>query len=68
MQHISLTDMCIINGKGYVKVKVKTIYITGRRGIWACQMLWIPHFIDNQLTGGSKYVSLTRRPLSTLAP
>jgi hypothetical protein len=30
-----------------------------------CQMLRIPYYVDNWLTGGGKVVSLTHRPRST---
>jgi hypothetical protein len=29
---------------------VKTISVTGRGGLWGCEMSRIPHFLDNRLT------------------
>jgi hypothetical protein len=31
--------------------------LTGRGGLWGCEMLTIPHCLDNRLTDGSKVVS-----------
>jgi hypothetical protein len=45
-------------------VKVKkgiAIPVTGRGGPWGCEMLRLPHFVNNRLTDGGKVVSLTRR-------
>jgi hypothetical protein len=39
----------------------KGIHATGRGGPEGCEMLRVPHFLDNQLTNGGKVVSLTRR-------
>jgi hypothetical protein len=41
--------------------KNKAIFVTGRAGLYGCEMLRIPHCLDNRLTGGGKFVSLTRR-------
>jgi hypothetical protein len=34
--------------------KVKAIPVTGRRGLYGCEMLRIPHCLDNRLTDGDK--------------
>jgi hypothetical protein len=39
--------------------------VTGRGDLYGCQMLRIPHCLDNRLTDGSKIGSLTRQPRST---
>jgi hypothetical protein len=39
--------------------------ITGRGDLQGCEMLRLPHCLDNRLTGGGEVVSLTRRPRST---
>jgi hypothetical protein len=39
--------------------KVKAIPITGRGGLWGCEMLRIPHCLDYRLRDGSKFVSPT---------
>jgi hypothetical protein len=47
------------------KVKVKKsrgIPVTGRGGPQGCEMLRLPHFLDNRLTNGGTVVILTRRP------
>jgi hypothetical protein len=45
-----------------VKVKVsKAITVTGRGGPYGCEILRVPHFLDNRLTDGCKVVSPTRR-------
>jgi hypothetical protein len=38
---------------------------TGRGGLQGCEASMLSHFLDNQLTGGGKVASLTRRPLFT---
>jgi hypothetical protein len=48
-----------------VKVKSKAIPVTGLGGLWGCEMLRIPHCLDNRLTDGSKVVSPTHRPYFT---
>jgi hypothetical protein len=48
--------------KGKVKKKSKAIPITGLGGLLGCEMLRIPHCLDNRLTYGGKVVSLTHRP------
>jgi hypothetical protein len=44
--------------------KSKAIPVTGRGGLWGCEMLMIPHYLDNRLADGSKVVDLTHRPRS----
>jgi hypothetical protein len=39
----------------------KVIPVTGHGGPQGCEMLRLPHFIDNRLTDGSEVVSLTRQ-------
>jgi hypothetical protein len=46
-------------------LKSKGICITGREGIWGCELLRIPHCLDNRFTDGGKIISLTHRPRST---
>jgi hypothetical protein len=41
------------------------IFVTGRVGLWDCEMLRILHCVDDRLTDGGKVVSPTYRPLST---
>jgi hypothetical protein len=40
----------------------KDILETGRGGPQDCETTRLPHFLDNRLTDGVKFVSLTRRP------
>jgi hypothetical protein len=40
----------------------KDVAVTGREGPQGCEMLMLPHFLDNWLTDGSKVVSLTCWP------
>jgi hypothetical protein len=42
------------------------IPITGRGGVQGCEVLGIPHCLDNQLIYGNMVVSLTKRPRSRL--
>jgi hypothetical protein len=44
------------------KRKVKRIPVTGRGGLQGCEMLRIPHYLDNWLTDGGKVTSPMRRP------
>jgi hypothetical protein len=39
------------------KIKSKAIPVTGRGGLWGCEMLRIPHCLDNRLINGGKVVS-----------
>jgi hypothetical protein len=48
----------------YFLKKSKAIHVTGRGGLSGCEMLRIPHCLDNRLTDG-KVVSFTRPPSST---
>jgi hypothetical protein len=45
--------------------KKKAIPVTGRGGLQACEMLRIPHCLDNRLTDGGKVVSPAHQPRST---
>jgi hypothetical protein len=40
----------------------KAIPKTGRRGPYGCETARLPHFVDNRLTYGGEFVSLTRQP------
>jgi hypothetical protein len=40
----------------------EAIPVTGRGGLQGCQMLRIPHCLDNRLIDGGKVVSPTHRP------
>jgi hypothetical protein len=44
----------------------KSIPVTGRGGLQGCEMLRIPHILENTLTDGGEVVSLTRQPPFTL--
>jgi hypothetical protein len=44
-----------------IKLKNKTIPVTGRGDLYGCEMLRIPHCLDSRLTDGGAVVSLTRR-------
>jgi hypothetical protein len=43
------------------KKKSNAIPVTGRGGLWGCEMLGIPHCLDNRPTDGDKVVSPTHR-------
>jgi hypothetical protein len=43
--------------------KSKAIPVTGRGDLWGCEMLSIPHYLDNGLRDGGKVVSPKHRPL-----
>jgi hypothetical protein len=47
-------------------IEIELFPVTGRGGLLGCEMLRIPHCVDNRLTDGGQVVSLTRRPRSTL--
>jgi hypothetical protein len=51
----------IINNGKYCNA----IPITGREGLWGCEMLRLPRCLDNRLTDAGKVVSLRHRPRST---
>jgi hypothetical protein len=44
------------------KNQSKAIPVTGLGGLESCEMLRIPHCLDNRLTNGGKVVSPTHRP------
>jgi hypothetical protein len=44
------------------KKKSKAIPVTGRGGLEGCEMLRIPHCLDNRLTDGGKVVSPMHPP------
>jgi hypothetical protein len=46
-------------------VKGKAIPETGREGPYGCEMSRLTHFLENWLTDGGEFVSLTRRPSFT---
>jgi hypothetical protein len=50
-----------------IKAKKKAIFIpvTGRRGAWGFKTSRLLHFLDNRLTDGGEFVSLTRCPALT---
>jgi hypothetical protein len=41
---------------------LKAIPVTDRGGAYGCELLRLPHFLDNRLTDGGEVVSLTRWP------
>jgi hypothetical protein len=43
----------------------KAIIVTGHGGLLGCEMLRIPHCLENRLTDGGEVVSLTQWPHST---
>jgi hypothetical protein len=45
-----------------IKVKGKVIPVTDHGGPQGCEMLRVPHYLDNRITDGGEVVSLTRRP------
>jgi hypothetical protein len=45
--------------------KSKAIPVTGLGGLWGCEMLRIPHCLDNRLTDGGKVISPTHPPQFT---
>jgi hypothetical protein len=49
-----------------VKKEDKAIPVTGRGGLYGCEMLRIPHCIDSRLRDGVEIVSLTFQPLYSL--
>jgi hypothetical protein len=40
----------------------KAIHVTGLEGLYGCEMLRIPHCLDNRLTDGGMVVSPTNQP------
>jgi hypothetical protein len=48
------------------KMESKAISVTGRGGLYGCEMLMIQHCLDSRLIdGGSEVVSITHRLRST---
>jgi hypothetical protein len=43
------------------KSKSKAIAVTGRGGLWGCEMLRIPNRLENRLIDGGKLVNLEHR-------
>jgi hypothetical protein len=51
------------------KFESKTIPVTGREGVEGCEMLWIPHCLDNRLTDGQPYaLAFTLLPRNIIVP
>jgi hypothetical protein len=44
----------------------KAISVMGHRGLWGCEMLWIPHCLDKRFTDNGEVGSPTHWPHSTL--
>jgi hypothetical protein len=54
-------------GRKHVKEKKgKAIPVTGRGGPYGCEISRLSHFLDNRLTDGGEFVSLTRQMTFTL--
>jgi hypothetical protein len=49
-------------GSSHKNMKSKAMHVASHGGPWDCEMLRIPHCLDNWLTDGGKVVSPTRRP------
>jgi hypothetical protein len=49
-------------GMHFIK-KGKVIPITGRGGPYGCETSRLPHFLDNRLTDGGKFIGLTRQEI-----
>jgi hypothetical protein len=45
----------------FITAKRKAILVTGFMGSYGCQTWMIPHFLDDWLTDGGKFISLTHR-------
>jgi hypothetical protein len=43
----------------------EAVPVTGREGLWSCEMLKIPQCLDNRLTDGGRVVNVMRQPHST---
>jgi hypothetical protein len=56
----------VLLGQQNVKRKSKATPVTGCGDLQCCEMLRIPHCLDNQLTDGGKVASPTHRPCYTL--
>jgi hypothetical protein len=50
----------------HLYIESKDIYVTGRGGLWNCEMLKFPHCPHSRLKDGDELVSLTRPPHSAL--
>jgi hypothetical protein len=48
----------------YLHIKSKAVSVTGRGGLYGCEMLRTLHCLDNRLTDGGEVVSLMHRPRS----
>jgi hypothetical protein len=59
-----LTVVCTVHVLFLLSGLLKAIPVTGREGLWGCEMLRIPHCLDNRLTNDGKVVSLKHRPRS----
>jgi hypothetical protein len=44
--------------------RAEAMHLTGRGGLWSCEMLRIPHCPDSQPIDGGKDVSPIHRPCS----
>jgi hypothetical protein len=59
-----LADACVVEKTIMLQGKVKTskaIPVTGRGGLWGCEMLRVPHFLVNRLIDAGKFVSPMHR-------
>jgi hypothetical protein len=63
LNHPFFLLMCILNIE---KKKKRAIPTTDHGDLWGCEMLRIPHCLDSRFTDGSKAVSPTHQPCSTL--
>jgi hypothetical protein len=50
----------------HLHIECEAIPVTGRGGLQRCEMLRIPHFVDNRLIDDGEVVSLMHRPSTTL--
>jgi hypothetical protein len=58
---IIFNTVCKSNFNFYIQ-KRKAVHVTRREGPHVCETWWLPHFLDNRLTGSSEAVTFTRRP------
>jgi hypothetical protein len=49
----------------HLHIKSKAIPVTRRGGLYGCEMLRMPHCLDNRLIDDCEVISLTRRSRST---
>jgi hypothetical protein len=54
--------MLVHKENNFVTVVKKAIRVTDLGGLQGCEMLRIPHCLDNRLIDGGKFVSPTHRP------